>query len=80
MFATLLREEVRTQARRNAGAVGIVAVIAVGFTLLSLLDLPAVSSLLLAGALAALGAMPAVVSVQVGIEYWASMYLSLIHI
>ena len=74
MFATLLREEVRTQARRNAGAVGIVAVIAVGFTLLSLLDLPAVSSLLLAGALAALGAMPAVVSVQVGIEYWASMY------
>ena len=50
------------------------AVIAVGFTLLSLLDLPAVSSLLLAGALAALGAMPAVVSVQVGIEYWASMY------
>lgn len=74
MFATLLREEVRTQARRNAGAVGIVAVIAVDFTLLSLLDLPAVSSLLLAGALAALGAMLAVVSVQVGIEYWASMY------
>ena len=30
MFTTLLMEEARTQARRNAGVVGIVAVIVVG--------------------------------------------------
>ncbi|TFH51303.1 hypothetical protein E4J66_12530 [Actinomyces viscosus] len=74
MFTTLFIEEVRTQARRNAGVVGIVAVIAAGFILLSLLELPVVSSMLLAGAFVALVAMPGVVSVQVGIEYWASMY------
>ena len=74
MFATLLMEEARTQARRNAGVVGIMAVIAVGFMLLSLLELPVLSSMLLVAAFVALVAMPAVVSVQVGIEYWASMY------
>ena len=74
MFATLLMEEARTQARRNAGVIGIMTVITAGFILLSLLDLPVVSSLLLMGAFVALGAIPAVVSVQVGIEYWASMY------
>jgi len=46
MFATLLMEEARTQARRNTGVVGIMALVA----------------------------MPAVVSVQAGIEYWTSMY------
>ena len=73
MFATLLMEEARTQARRNAGVVGIVAIIAVGFMLLSLLRLPVVSSMLLMGSLAALLAIPVVVGAQVGIEYWASM-------
>lgn len=73
MFATLLMEEARTQARRNAGVVGIVAIIAVGFMLLSLLRLPVVSSILLMGSLAALLAIPVVVGAQVGIEYWASM-------
>ena len=74
MFTTLLMEEARTQARRNAGVVGIVAVIAVGSMLLSLLELPVLSSMLLVGAFVALVAMPAVVSVQAGIEYWTSMY------
>ena len=73
MFATLLMEEARTQARRNAGVVGIMAVIAAGFMLLSLLELPVLSSMLLVGAFVALVAMPAVVSIQIGIEYWASM-------
>ena len=73
MFATLLMEEARTQARRNAGVVGIMAVIAAGFMLLSLLELPVLSSTLLVGAFVALVAMPAVVSIQIGIEYWASM-------
>ena len=45
MFATLLMEEARTQACRNTGVVGIMALVA----------------------------MPAVVSIQIGIEYWASM-------
>ena len=74
MFTTLLMEEARTQARRNAGVVGIVAVIAVGSILLSLFELPVLSSMLLVAAFVALVAMPAVVSVQIGIEYWASMY------
>ena len=74
MFATLLMEEARTQARRNAGVAGIMAVIAAGFMLLSLLELPVLSSTLLVGAFVALVAMPAVVSIQIGIEYWASMY------
>mgnify|MGYP000895826601 FL=1 len=73
MFATLIMEEARTQARRNAGVVGIVAIIAVGSMLLSLLRLPVVSSMLLMGSLAALLAIPVVVGAQVGIEYWASM-------
>ena len=73
MFATLLMEEARTQARRNAGVAGIMAVIAAGFMLLSLLELPVLSSTLLVGAFVALVAMPAVVSIQIGIEYWASM-------
>ena len=63
MFATLLMEEARTQARRNAGVIGIMTVITAGFILLSLFDLPVVSLLLLMGAFVVLGAIPAVVSV-----------------
>ena len=72
MFATLLMEEARTQARRNAGVAGIMAVIAAGFMLLSLLELPVLSSTLLVGAFVALVAMPAVVSIQIGIAALAS--------
>ena len=72
MFATLLMEEARTQARRNAGVAGIMAVIAAGFMLLSLLELPVLSSTLLVGAFVALVAMPAVVSIQIGIAVLTS--------
>ena len=74
MFTTLLMEEVRTQARRNAGVVGIIGAVAAGAMLMSLLEFPVLSSMLLVGAFVALVAMPAVVSVQAGIEYWTSMY------
>ena len=74
MFATLLMEEARTQARRNAGVVGIIGAVAAGAMLMSLLEFPVLSSMLLVGAFVALVAMPAVVSVQAGIEYWTSMY------
>ena len=74
MFTVLLMEEARTQARRNAGVVVIIGAVAVGAILMSLLRLPVLSSILLVCSFVALVAMPAVVSVQVGIEYWASMY------
>ena len=74
MFTVLLMEEARTQARRNAGVVVIIGAVAVGAILMSLLRLPVLSSILLVCSFVALVAMPAVVSIQVGIEYWASMY------
>lgn len=74
MFTVLLMEEARTQARRNAGVVVIIGAVAVGAILMSLLRLPVLSSILLVCSFVALVAMPAVASVQVGIEYWASMY------
>ena len=74
MFTTLLMEEARTQARRNAGVVGTIGAVAAGAILMSLLRLSVLSSILLVCALAALVSMPVVVGVQVGIEYWASMY------
>ena len=54
MFATLLREEVRTQARRNAGAVGIMALVAMpaGVSIqigIAVLTSAAVATLLVAG-------------------------------
>jgi len=44
MFATLLMEEARTQARRNAGVVGIIAAVASGAVFASLLRIPWLSS------------------------------------
>ena len=44
MFTTLLMEEDRTRARRNAGVVGIIAAVATGAVLASLLRIPGLSS------------------------------------
>ena len=44
MFTTLLMEEARPRARRNAGVVGIIAAVASGAVLASLLRIPGLSS------------------------------------
>ena len=44
MFTTLLMEEARPRARRNAGVVGIIAAVATGAVLASLLRIPGLSS------------------------------------
>ena len=76
MFRTLFAEEARTQLSRNAAVMGICSVVLLGFLgvwwLLARVGPLAV--LMQMASMAVIIAMPAIVLVQIAVEYWQSMY------
>ena len=76
MFRTLFAEEARTQLSRNAAVMGICSVVLLGFLGLwwLLARVGPLAVLMQMASMAVIIAMPAIVLVQIAVEYWQSMY------
>lgn len=73
MLTTLITEEFRTQAPRNAVLAGIILLVSAASLGLASLEIPLLSQVLMLLGLLAAVALPPAVGIQMAIEYWQTM-------